>query len=655
MKTAFIFFLFLISSSAFAQKGKDAETLIREVFPEGEEADPEFLENLIHFFYNPLDLNKADATDLQSLMILTPMQITEFLNYRSETGELLSIYELQVIPGFDLSTIEQLLPFVKINSFQESISSLVKRFIHNKNKYLLQRYERRAGVNKNENYVGDNHKLLLSLRNSRQHDFSAGLILEKDAGEAINWNASQKYFITDYHSMHLAVYNKKFIRSFIAGDYHLQFGQGLVLGSGFSPGKGSETILTLKKAERGVTPHFSSMEYSFMRGLALSVKANDFIMTAFYSSQSIDGNISDDTGFTRVYTGYHRSNNELSKRKTVKENIYGGNISFNPASDFHAGLTGAFTRYDIPVIRNKNLYHIYDFSGRTNFALGTDLSYQWRNFNLFGEYGLSANKSSGLILGATASLSKALDVAILSRNYEKDFHSFYSNAFSEDGNAQNEKGIYFGLKVRSGKKILATAYADLFNFPWLKYQISAPSEGEEYFGKFSYSFSKTSLIYIQGRIEKKEKDISGESAIKNLKSVIRKSFIIHAETSAGLLSFRTKIMYMAYRHENSYSGFTILQDLEYDTRKAVITARFALFDAENFNTRMYIYERDVLYSFSLPFYYGRGMRKYLMLRYKLRNNLDIWVRISATHFLYTDMVDPGRERVDLKVQTRLVF
>jgi hypothetical protein len=76
--------------------------------------DDAWLQEMHHFAKDPLNLNYADAGLLQQLGVLTPLQISNLLSYRKLFGKLISIYELQAIPGWDVNTIRRLKPYITI-------------------------------------------------------------------------------------------------------------------------------------------------------------------------------------------------------------------------------------------------------------------------------------------------------------------------------------------------------------------------------------------------------------------------------------------------------------------------------------------------------------------------------------------------------------
>ena len=78
--------------------------------------------------------------------------------------------------------------------------------------------------------------------------------------------------------------------------------------------------------------------------------------------------------------------------------------------------------------------------------------------------------------------------------------------------------------------------------------------------------------------------------------------------------------------------FVYIQDIEYHIRAIpmVIQLRLQGFDVQDWNTRIYTYENDVLYAFSIPATYGLGGRWYLNMRYKITDHLSLYARVSET-------------------------
>ena len=80
----------------------DLPLLIQELAarPDNEDLPYEDLyENLLQYYQQPLNLNKAGGEALANLLLLSPLQIDNLLGYIRDNGVLLSVYELQAVPG----------------------------------------------------------------------------------------------------------------------------------------------------------------------------------------------------------------------------------------------------------------------------------------------------------------------------------------------------------------------------------------------------------------------------------------------------------------------------------------------------------------------------------------------------------------------------
>jgi hypothetical protein len=117
--TATVFILLLAWSPAVAQsegapsESTDAMELLAENDDTGAE-DDSYLQRLESMRTNPLNLNAAEAEDLYDFHFLNAMQVSNFLKYRKLLGNLIHVYELQAVPGWDLSTIAKILPYITL-------------------------------------------------------------------------------------------------------------------------------------------------------------------------------------------------------------------------------------------------------------------------------------------------------------------------------------------------------------------------------------------------------------------------------------------------------------------------------------------------------------------------------------------------------------
>ena len=128
-------------------------------------------------------------------------------------------------------------------------------------------------------------------------------------------------------------------------------------------------------------------------------------------------------------------------------------------------------------------------------------------------------------------------------------------------------------------------------------------------------------------------------------------------------SLRTRAEVSFFQTTTPEFGFMVYQDLVVHPQKWPVKVyfRLAYFDTESYNTRIYAYENDVLYSFTVLPYYGNGIRSYINLSAKLSRNVSLWLRLSQTHFVDRDVISSGLlevegpRRTEVKAQLRIKF
>lgn len=656
----------------------DLEKLAENIFPV-QDLDIDYsqlYENLAQILSNPIDLNKASDEQLRSLYILNEIQIANLLQYRTEQGTLISIYELQSIPGFDEDTINKLIPFVTLRSTSSDVKSLLQRILHEQNKYLLIRYNRtledkRGYANDpsySTNYVGSADRIYSRFRVARAGDFSMGITFEKDAGERIEWLPKNKKYGFDYNSFHFQVLNKGKLQNLTIGDYQAQFGQGLVLGGGFSVGKGAETITTVRRGNTGFLPYTSLNETGYFKGVATSLQPfKNVTLHTFVAQQWIDGTTSADSTTNAFLssissTGLHRTTTELKNRKSVLETNYGSVISYKHRQ-FEIGSIYHHTDFSKPIIRNATPYNQFYFQGNENNNLSLYLNYSWNNIAFFGEAAHTYQHGNALVIGALASLTQHFDLAMLYRKYGRDFQSFYGNAFSENTTVQNESGYYLGWKYKFNKQHTLAGYSDVFQFPWLRYRGYAPSSGHEWLFRYSYQPTKFVLFYLQAREESKIRNHGDGTNLYITENGTKQNYWINLDYDISpRLGFKSRAQFSTYDFESQKtSGFALVQDINVKIKKLTISARYALFDTDNFDNRQYVYERDVWLAYSFPFYNGVGVRSYVLMQYAISRSVDIWFKWSRIQYDDRETIGTGSETIngnsmnDIKLQARITF
>jgi len=264
-------------------------------------------------------------------------------------------------------------------------------------------------------------------------------------------------------------------------------------------------------------------------------------------------------------------------------------------------------------------------------------------------------------------MNPRLLVNLTQRHYDRDFQGVASVGFGEGTLVENESGIYLGIEFRPFKRWKINAYIDQFRFPWLRFQTDAPSSGYDFFGQLEYQASGRTNIYLRYRdrlrqMNTREEVEGAEFLVDNPRKNLRLNFS-HSASSQIRLRSRIELTEYGRGDEPVSRGFMVYQDVIWDVKKLPlrIAARYALFDTDNFDSRIYAYENDVLYFFSIPAYSGRGTRAYVLVKYEVGRNLDVWFRWAQTYFTDRQVIGSGLEEIqgntrsEVKLQMRYTF
>lgn len=634
-------------------------------------------------FENPLELNKATREELQNLHLLTATQINNLLNHRNKFGEFISIYELQAVEGFDLQTIQKILPFVHVNKDITEKTYTLQDYITKGNHEFFTRYaqtlEEQKGykIQSNNRFLGSPYQIYTRYNYRFGQNLSIGFTADKDAGEEFFKGTQKQGF--DFYSAHLFYSGSGTIKTLALGDFQIQFGQGLTLWSALSINK-TPDVLNIARNARGILPFRSSNENLFMRGAAISLNLGKFTFTTFASHKNIDANRTDadtssnnqDAFFSSVLlSGFHRNLNELEDKNTVKETLAGGEISFQH-KNLKLGLSGVSGNYNVPFQQQQNVYNLFTFNAKQFWNSGFSYSYLFRNIYFFGETAYSGNGALATTNGALISLHSKLDVGILYRNFARNYQAPYANAFAETIGTNNEKGTYIAAVYRPTAKWRISAFADMFSFPWLRYRLYSPqSFGNEFLVDINYNPAKKIEMYVRYRSQAKDRNLSSTQNPEPVYQIVqtqKQSLRFHINYQVSqILSLRSRLELSEFKEMRKdfspQKGFLAFQDADFRSanKRYGITFRYVLFDVESYDARIYTYENEVPFAFSIPFFQDEGYRYYVLAQYRINKFITLHARFARTTLLNKNTFGSGLNEIDanhkteIKVQLRVKF
>ncbi|MBW8685385.1 ComEA family DNA-binding protein [Chitinophaga rhizophila] len=618
--------------------------------------DDSHWQQLQTFARRKINLNTASAAVLKSLHILSPLQLQQLLDYRRQMGALLSVYELQAIPGFDVQVVGRLLPYVQAGKEFEPHYSCSDYFRKGEHSLLL-RYGRRL-ENEQEyqrtdtvaaRYLGSPDKVMLRYRYQLTHYMSWGVVMEKDAGEPLFRKGNKQGF--DFYSLHMFISQYKCIKALAIGDFTVNMGQGLLNWQSLAFGKGA-AVMQVKREAALLKAYASAGEHNFYRGAAVTLQHKQVSGTGFISLRQLDGSIT-------AGTGYHRTESEIAKRGTLSLFTTGGNITLEGVQH-KLGVNFIQHLLSAPVQKGEKPYQQFAFAGDRLAGVSADYEVTMKNVHLFGEWAMSNNGRVATINGVLMAAGRHVDIVLLYRNYNKGYHSLYADAWGEFYKPVNEKGIYTALSVtiRSGLKM--TAYADHFTFPWLQYRAAAPGRGSDVMFALTYTPDKQTECFIRyNRLVKQENSERTYSFIPPLVSVVRAGWRVQCrmQVTAGL-TMKSRVEVNSYNKDGDREqGFMAYQEWVYQVEQVALQLymRYTRFMTGGSNSSLYSTTAGMLYEYALSRLTGDGQQLQVRMRLKLGKRYTIWCRYEST--IYNNKNDMGNsEQIsDYKRESGLHF
>lgn len=632
-----IILLLLICSVAFANE----ESLIENYMEELEDVDDEtyvdveqMADEITELLSNGIELNSVDESFLKKLPMLGQNAINGILRHRESYRRFYSIYELKNCDGINETELDFLKQYAYIrdcdsvkrddsfNQIHASLTSFAGRI-----------YPDKSGYKKNVKnpYLGNPWQTYIKLKVTAGSKMFMNFSMEEDAGERF---FSTNNRITDYTSASIELRNIKMIDKIIVGDYHVSFGQGLVMG-GYNLGK-SNCINGDILSYEGITRHSSTSEYGYLRGCGTMISPiKQLQISSFFSNQKIDANLSDSSSINSLKTdGFHRTDGELAKRKNAEREMYGGNIKWKE-NKWSIGITGVYYKYNHLLTPNSQPYNIFRTRNRAdNYNASVDYKIKIRNVQLCGEYAKSADGGFATVNHARIHANSRMSFSLVQRHYTPEYNADFSNAFGENSRNQNERGMFIGADLLPYPHIHIRGYIDVYRFDWLKYQVNEPSVGSDCMATIDIGLGYNRKLTAKYRKHTK-------SLTDNNSHVFEKEMHIWRLTYKN--ERRTTINYKTIVEANRLFGwgYVAAQDLTLSRRnkRANISIRYAYFNAAEYQNRIYLSEKDVTGYFSMPVFYGEGHHVGVTAQWKITPRLQIYAKYSG--LFYTD----GREQI----------
>jgi hypothetical protein len=209
----------------------------------------------------------------------------------------------------------------------------------------------------------------------------------------------------------------------------------------------------------------------------------------------------------------------------------------------------------------------------------------------------------------------------------------HGNPFGERGS--NENGMYLGLAAKIYQRVRLSMYGDLFRFNDLN-SSRYSNTGSDILSQIEWRIDKSTLITVRYRRKKNEDKfvtIDNYGFSKSVTGEIRKQqlrFNIDHSVSKNL---RVKGRYEYRLLKNDYlkkeSGTLFMCDVVYSVSSFFfINNRAIYYKTDSFDSGIYEFERDLEGVMTQPVLYGKGLRWYILIKYKPLEAVELSAKYS---------------------------
>jgi competence ComEA-like helix-hairpin-helix protein len=643
---------------------QEIERILEEVDPEETTEDPEeLIRQILDLAANPLNINRAGIDELMTIPGMSMGIAAAIISYRNEVKPFESVSELLGVRGIGNTTLDRVSPFVTVGSSADRRRDVYlnpRTWTHNGRFDTFSRYQRplqTADGYKQPDSLGGylgNPATYYQRFNYRSRHLSLNITQQKRAGEEFNNPVS-----LNHNSFHAGLQNLGWLRQLVTGHFSVRFGQGLILRSGSSFGKGRDVIGATSVSGPVLRGHTSAQTAGAFRGIAGSV-GNRVQLTGFYSSIHRTASVvNGDTIRFPVHTVEFSTLNDLERVNNTRQETAGGRLSIETSSGAF-GINSYFNRFSRPVQRGNQPYQLHAFEGTTTSAVSADFRVRIQSLNLFGEAGRTGNGATGLISGIEIASGFNTDLVFSYRKYSSRFQSIFGGSFAEQsGIPRNEEGFYAGLRHQLTESIRVSAFFDQFRFPAPRFRVNQSSSGRDWFGLIEYIPERDTELYFQLRRKSRDEeiinlDLSGrpfpELALsKRTNARLHLTRQIHPDIR---IRSRAELVTIQSATDQQSLGYLIYQDIRFQPWQSLqIDARITFFDTDDFDSRLYHFENDLLYLFSSTMLFGRGQRMYILFNFRPSDRIQIWFKAATTIYENQNTIGSGRNRIQGNIRS----
>ena len=585
---------------ALALRGQTEDALEQWLAEEGnEEWAAEMSDLMLQLRDEPVNIN--DTAALATLPFFSPFQLKALRNYMTLYGQLLTVEELRMVPGFDSASLAQLRPLLTARPYVEYERMQWWRGRHTLVSGMGGTLEEPEGY-RNGRYEGDRNRALLCYTYKYRNNINFRLSADKDPGEA--WGKGNHY------AFHLMLKDMGRLKSLVVGRYNLRFGQGVTLWTGMAPFTVTGSM-PLRYAN-GVCAAGPFNEEDWQQGAAATVAVGRGLSLSAFGSRK-EG-----------------------------EWLGGSHVEYRHGN-LIAGITAVATWLDDSLLLRDYAYNRTHFRGDRLSNIGADFMWQHGRLLLFGEGAVDSDGSPAGIGGLRVSVGGGNSFGLTARYYSPHYHNLHAQAYAVGATA-GERGATLDARLQLPLQATALLSADLHRFDALRYGSYKPSAGAWLRAQLSRPLGRHTSVEARYAWRRKERNVPNlDSTLYLSEQTLRQQLQLQLRYQRGAWRLTTRAIAVWFDPERveRQHGWLVAQEVRRTSDRWQLAAQAAVFDIGGYYARIYLSESNLQYHFAIPSLNGRGARLSAVLRCDVTPTLNIGAKYTLSAYPDQEAVGTG--------------
>ena len=607
-------------ATGFAQE--PLEDMLWEDF-EGQE-DPELLAILDRLHSRPIDLNKADPEELAEFPFFSLIMAEKIAQERSRKGPYRSWENVRKRLGLSKFETDRIKPYFRLKTWKSSRSfSTSCRWTFRREFPLAQGYA--IGL-----YPGSPWKCAQRILISGGRLLRIGLVLDKDPGEK-SWS--------DFTGFSLRLDKTTGMDRVCIGNLAMRSGQGLVFGNPL--GMAADPLAPIQGRSGDLSVSSSTVETGNPFGIGISKSIGPWRAFVFAARLAWDASLDSDGSVKSLdRSGFHRTGNEITRKRNLGELLIGGRIETGGRLG-KWGISAWTGRLSRSFGHRAGSGDVFDFFGNRNTVWGADWDFGVSGFRIAGEWARSESGRTAWVVSANAQ-QRFWSFSWACHGFDPGFHNDAAG-WSGSGSVENESGFAAILSHVPAEGFRWGMAYRAFRRPWRTYTLPMPSEKDDWTMRFDAERGNRKATFLV-RLRRTSEKTDGLSSM---------GLPVHWLQFRNRVQIRIDLKHRCstrFKHEirlertclldpglkgiqsscpHREDGFLLFEcaTIHVSDRFSLV-GRWTVFESGSWQNRQTVWEDDVPGIYSIRSLYGRGTRWFVLVRFGPVSGLKIHARIG---------------------------